>query len=155
MGSAAAFFDLDRTLLKGASGPLITEALVKAGVLPDHHLPGARLVYRFYEVVGETLVGMALARQAAAVFAGRDPEAVRSAAVHAAELLSDHVLPYVPALVDEHHREGRPVVLATTTPHDLVAPFAERLGFDDVVATRYVEADGRYTGALEGNFVGF
>ena len=43
--------------------------------------------------------------------------------------------------------------LATTTPHDLVAPLAERLGFDDLVATRYAEEGGSYTGALEGEFV--
>jgi putative phosphoserine phosphatase/1-acylglycerol-3-phosphate O-acyltransferase len=124
-------------------------------VLPDRHYPGERLVYRFYEVVGETLVGMALARQVANIFAGTDPEAVRAAAKVAAEELSDHVLPYVHPLIDDHHREGRKVVLATTTPHDLVAPFAEKLGFDDVVATRYAEAEGRYTGALDGNFVWF
>ena len=44
-------------------------------------------------------------------------------------------------------------MLATTTPVDLVAPFAEALGFDDVVATRYEVRDGRYTGRLEGGFV--
>jgi putative phosphoserine phosphatase/1-acylglycerol-3-phosphate O-acyltransferase len=153
--SGAAFFDLDRTLLKGASGPLLTQALVDAGVLPDRHYPGEGLVYRFYELAGETLVGMALARQVANVFSGIDPEAVRAAAKVAADELSDHVLPYVHPLVDEHHREGRKVVLATTTPYDLVAPFAEKLGFDDVVATRYVIEDGRYTGALDGNFVWF
>jgi putative phosphoserine phosphatase/1-acylglycerol-3-phosphate O-acyltransferase len=151
--SGAAFFDLDRTLLKGASGPLLTQALVDVGVLPDRHYPGEGLVYRFYELAGETLVGMALARQVANVFSGIDPEAVRAAAKVAADELSDHVLPYVHPLVDEHHREGRKVVLATTTPYDLVAPFAEKLGFDDVVATRYVIEDGRYTGALDGNFV--
>ncbi|HEX9969708.1 MAG TPA: HAD-IB family hydrolase, partial [Acidimicrobiales bacterium] len=61
---------------------------------------------------------------------------------------------YAPGLVAEHHAAGRPVVLATTTPHDLVAPLAERLGFDDVVATRYAEDEsGAYTGRLEGEFV--
>ena len=29
--AGAAFFDLDRTLLRGASGPFITEALIQAG----------------------------------------------------------------------------------------------------------------------------
>lgn len=155
MAATAAFFDLDRTLLKGASGPLITEALIDAGVLPDRHFPGERAVYRFYELVGETLVGIGLARQAASVFAGLDPSAVREAARQAADRLAGQVLPYVYPLVDDHHREGRRVVLATTTPHDLVAPFAEKLGFDGVVATKYAEEDGRYTGALDGNFVWF
>ena len=49
---------------------------------------------------------------------------------------------------------GRPIVLATTTPYDLVKPFADRLGLDDVVATRYrVRDDGTYDGTLEGPFV--
>jgi putative phosphoserine phosphatase/1-acylglycerol-3-phosphate O-acyltransferase len=45
-------------------------------------------------------------------------------------------------------------VLATTTPFDVVRPLAERLGFDDVIATRYGERDdGTYDGTLVGEFV--
>jgi putative phosphoserine phosphatase/1-acylglycerol-3-phosphate O-acyltransferase len=44
-------------------------------------------------------------------------------------------------------------VLATTTPYDMVAPLAERLDIDDVVATRYAVRDGVYTGGLDGEFV--
>ena len=44
--------------------------------------------------------------------------------------------------------------MATTTPVDLVRPLAERLGFDDVVATTYgVNADGTYDGTIVGPFV--
>ena len=44
--------------------------------------------------------------------------------------------------------------MATTTPYDLVKPLADRLGLDDVVATRYgVNADGTYDGTLDGPFV--
>lgn len=153
MGTAAAFFDLDRTILRGASAPLLTQALVEAGLVPDRHVPGERLLYRFYEVVGETLVGMALARQAATLFAGLDRRLVRAAAERAAEAMVAHVMPYARVLIDEHRDEGRRVVLATTTPHDLVEPFAARLGIDDVIATRYAERDGRYTGGLDGVFV--
>ena len=39
-------------------------------------------------------------------------------------------------------------------PYDLVKPFADRLGLDDVVATRYgVSPDGTYDGTLDGPFV--
>jgi putative phosphoserine phosphatase / 1-acylglycerol-3-phosphate O-acyltransferase len=44
-------------------------------------------------------------------------------------------------------------VLATTTPLDMVRPFAAAMGFDDVVATVYEVADGRYTGRLQDGFV--
>lgn len=150
----AAFFDLDRTILKGASGPLITRALVDAGIAPARSLPGQGLAYRFFDLVGETLPSMALARGAALIAKGWSGGAVRDAARKIAEHLDTLVAPYARELLEEHRRAGRPVVLATTTPYDLVSAFAERLGFDDVVATRYAEdADGRYTGALVGEFV--
>jgi putative phosphoserine phosphatase/1-acylglycerol-3-phosphate O-acyltransferase len=46
-------------------------------------------------------------------------------------------------------------VLATTTPYALVKPFADRLGLDDVVATRYgvEDDDDTYNGELVGPFV--
>ena len=64
------------------------------------------------------------------------------------------VQPFAGPLFEEHRAAGRPVVLATTTPYDLVKPLADRLGLDDVVATRYgVNADGTYDGTLVGPFV--
>jgi putative phosphoserine phosphatase/1-acylglycerol-3-phosphate O-acyltransferase len=154
MAGGAAFFDLDRTLLIGASGPLIQEALVEAGIAPDRPIPGQGLLNAIYTAVGETLPAMALARGAALLAKGLDSKQVRQAAEQAAERLDALVAPYARPLLDEHRNAGRPVVLATTTPHDLIAPFAERLGFDDIVATRYAEDDGgRYTGRLEGEFV--
>ena len=153
MGKAAAFFDLDRTLLKRASGPMITEALVEAGVVPDRSIPGMKLVYRWNDLVGESLPLMALARGAALMSKGWSTEAVRTAAKSAADQLETMIAPYARALIDEHRDAGRPVVLATTTPYDLVCPLAERLGFDDVIATRYAEDGGTFTGGLAGEFV--
>jgi putative phosphoserine phosphatase/1-acylglycerol-3-phosphate O-acyltransferase len=153
LGKGAAFFDLDRTLLRKASGPVLTEALVAAGVAPDRHIPGMSLVYRANDLLGESVVAMGLARLAAHVAKGWAPEAVRKAAEQAAERLSEEVVPYARPLLDEHRKAGRPVVLATTTPYDMVAPLAARLDIDDVVATRYAAADGVYTGGLDGEFV--
>ena len=84
MAKGAAFFDLDRTLLRKASGPVLTESLVQAGVAPDRHVPGMGLVYRFNDVFGETVAAMGLARLAANVARGWSPEAVRQAATKAA-----------------------------------------------------------------------
>jgi putative phosphoserine phosphatase / 1-acylglycerol-3-phosphate O-acyltransferase len=158
MGNAAAFFDLDRTILRGASGPIIGEALATAGVGPSRGLPGQSLIYRVYDVIGESLPGIALSRAAALTMKGRSPASLRAAAAQAADRLEDLVAPYAPALLDEHRRAGRALVLATTTPFDLIEPLAQRLEFDDVIATRYATscgADGvaRYTGGLDGGFV--
>ena len=154
MAGAAAFFDLDRTLLRGASAPIIAAALKQAGIVPDRTVPGETLVYRLYELVGETLPGMALARRAATFAAGWSSDAVVEAATEAAKVLTGQVQPYARQLMDEHRAAGRPVVLATTSPFDMVKPFADELGLDDVVATRYqVDDEGGYTGSLTGGFV--
>ena len=48
---------------------------------------------------------------------------------------------------------GHRLVLATTTPVDMITPFAEAMGFDAVIATTYETKDGRYTGRLYEGFV--
>jgi putative phosphoserine phosphatase/1-acylglycerol-3-phosphate O-acyltransferase len=149
----AAFFDLDRTLLAGASGEVFSKAMREAGLV-SRSIPGESLLYRVFNTVGETLPSMALARQAVTLAKGRSRQTVQQAAQHAAEALAAMVQPLAAPLFDEHRRAGRPVVLATTTPYDLVKPLADRLGLDAVVATRYgVNADGTYDGTIAGPFV--
>ena len=52
------------------------------------------------------------------------------------------------ALIAEHHDAGRDVVVVSTSGAELVEPIAAMLGADDVIATRMVERDGRYTGEI-------
>lgn len=150
----AAFFDLDRTLLRGASGPVLSGALRSAGVLSDRVLPGENLVYQLFNLIGETRPSMMLARQGARFSGGQVREQVQEAGKVAAEMMCTMVEPYARPIIEEHHDEGRPVVLATTSPYDLVKPFADAMGMDDAVATRYgVDAAGRYDGTIDGHFV--
>ncbi len=152
--TAAAIFDLDRTLLAGASGPVLSRALREAGIISDRGLPGESLVYRLFDLVGETRPSMILTRQAARFAKGWHRDQVRDAGKRAAEVLADAVQPFAHPLIAQHRAEGRRLVLATTTPDDMIRPLAERLEFDDVVATRYgVDGDGRYDGTIEGEFV--
>ncbi len=149
----AAFFDLDRTLLRGASGPLITEALQAVGLVSERTLPAQQAIYRVFDVVGESLPSIGLARAAAIAAKGWSFDTMREAGKAAAESLEGLVAPYARPIIAEHKAAGRPIVLATTTPEALVRPLADLLGFDDVVATMYEHADGVLTGALAGGFV--
>lgn len=149
----AAFFDLDRTLLAGASGEVFSGAMRAAGLV-TRSIPGEGLLYRLFNTIGETLPSMALARQAVTFAKGKPRRAVQDAAGAVAGQLAAMVQPLAAPLFEEHRAAGRPVVLATTTPYDLVKPFADLLGLDDVIATRYgVNADGTYDGTLVGPFV--
>jgi len=154
----AAIFDLDRTLLRTSSTPAINEALFEVGLVRRPSLPGQGFMMRFYDVFGETAPAMALARGAALAARGWSVEMARDAAERAADLLEAQVLPYIPALLASHVAAGRRLVLATTTPDHYLLPLASRLGFDEVIATRYAtekddEGVERFTGRLDGGFV--
>ncbi|HEX6567550.1 MAG TPA: HAD-IB family hydrolase, partial [Acidimicrobiales bacterium] len=152
--TAAAFFDLDRTLLRGASGPVLSEALREAGVISERSIPGEGLIYRLFDLVGETRPSMILTRQAARFARGWRREQVQAAGEKAADELAAAVQPFARPIIDDHRGSGRRLVLATTTPEDMIRPLAERLGFDDVVATSYgLDAEGRYDGTIDGEFV--
>ncbi|MCC5952085.1 MAG: HAD-IB family hydrolase, partial [Acidimicrobiia bacterium] len=150
---AAVFFDLDRTLLAGASGPVISKHLREVGLLPERSIPGEGLVFGLFNLVGENRPSMMLTRQMAKAAAGWSADDARAAGEAAAEELDAQVQPYARVLIDSHHEEGRAVVLATTTPRDLIEPLARRLGLDGVIATRYEERNGHYTGRIDGPFV--
>lgn len=149
----AAFFDLDRTILSGASALVVSKVLRETGVV-NRSLPGESLLYQVFETFGENLPSMVLGRQAVLAMRGHSQVDVRSAAERAVEELTGLLQPYVRRTFDEHRSAGRMLVLATTTPRDLIEPFARAVGFDDVIATTYeVDDDGRYTGQLVGPYV--
>jgi putative phosphoserine phosphatase/1-acylglycerol-3-phosphate O-acyltransferase len=151
--TGAVFVDLDRTLIRSASGPVLQAAMVAEGVLPaGRKLPGERYLYGFYNSFGETVAFMSLARAAARLMKGRSADAVRRAGTAAVEELIDLVQPWALEELGGHRAAGRLIVLATTSPRDLVAPLAAALDFDDLIATRYEEVDGTYTGRLVGKF---
>ncbi|HEX8804667.1 MAG TPA: HAD-IB family hydrolase, partial [Acidimicrobiales bacterium] len=152
--SVAAFFDLDRTLVRGASGPAISEALRETGVVARGPVPGESLLYRVFDLLGETRPAMLLTRQAARLARGWRRADVQKAGRLAAERLVPAVQPFARGLLDEHHAAGRLVVMTTTTPVDMVRPLADALGFDHVVATTYgLDGEGRYDGTIDGEFV--
>jgi putative phosphoserine phosphatase/1-acylglycerol-3-phosphate O-acyltransferase len=150
---SAVFFDLDRTLLRGASGPVISDALRKVGVLADRSIPGEALVYRVFDLFGETAPSMLLTRQAARFAKGWVRESAQEAGRLASKTLLAAIQPFARPIIDDHRAAGRLLVLATTTPDDLIRPLADALGFDDVIATRYGERDGKYDGTVDGEFV--
>ncbi|MGO9342534.1 MAG: HAD-IB family hydrolase [Acidimicrobiales bacterium] len=151
---SAVFVDLDRTLLRGASGPVIDRALREEGLLDGRpRLPAGPLLYGLYDTLGETLPMMALVRGAAHFVSGWPESAFRRAGERAAPLLLEMVQPFAKGVLEEHRRQGRLIVLATTTPADLVSPLVDALGFDHLVATRYARKGGALSGGIEGDFV--
>ena len=112
------------------------------------------MLYGLFNAIGETLPSMLLARQAAALAKGRSRAAMRAAGEAAAATWRRRCSRSPGSALAEHRAAGRPLVVATTTPYDLVKPLGDWLGFDDVIATRYgVDADGTFDGTIVGPFV--
>ncbi len=85
---------------------------------------------------------MEVTRRAVRFASGWVRAQVQEAGELAADALAATIQPFAQPIIEEHRAAGRPLVLATTTPYDLVKPLADALGFDAVVATRYGESDG-------------
>jgi putative phosphoserine phosphatase/1-acylglycerol-3-phosphate O-acyltransferase len=153
----AAVFDLDRTLITSSSATVFRKHLAEHGLGGSHDLPLVDVFTRFYEQFGETWLLMQPARLASRASAGWSTatvdEAMRAAAVELATLL----LPGAAQAIEEHRAAGRRLVMATTSPMPFVEPFAELLGFDATVATRWEREDGPdgevFTGRMLGPFV--
>jgi putative phosphoserine phosphatase/1-acylglycerol-3-phosphate O-acyltransferase len=154
MGKSAVFVDLDRTLLCQASGQVLNKALMDEGVLPQgRSLPGDRVLYAVNNRLGENLFSMGLVRAAARVAKGWRQDQVQAAGKRAVPELTELVAPFAPQYLAAFREAGHLLVLSTTTPVDMITPFAEAMGFDAVIATAYETKDGRYTGRLYEGFV--
>jgi putative phosphoserine phosphatase / 1-acylglycerol-3-phosphate O-acyltransferase len=152
--TTAAFFDLDRTILGGGSGPIYGRALRELGLGPDREIPVVSSLFRVFDVIGESRTTMRVVRQGIRFTKGWSEATFREAGTLALDELIDSVQPYLPGLVELHRAARQRLVMATTTPIQLVTPLAEHLGFDDVVATRYeADEDGLLTGGIVGEFV--
>ncbi len=151
--TAAAIFDLDRTLILGSSAPVFARHLHEAGLGSGGQSPLMEPLVKIFELFGESWTAMQAARLFASTAKGWPVDTVQAAACEAAQELLITVCGFVPQLLEEHRRAGRRLVMATTSPYAFVQPLAEALGFDDVVATAWAQEDGVYTGKVDGPFV--
>jgi putative phosphoserine phosphatase / 1-acylglycerol-3-phosphate O-acyltransferase len=149
----AAIFDLDRTLVLGSSAAVFQRHLADVGLGTEYSIPGMGAYQKSYEMLGENPLMMQVARLFVRSAKGWPVGSVTSAAEAAVDELLGEIPGFAHALLDQHRAEGRKLVLATTSPHAFVHPFAERLGFDHVIATRWLDDGAVYTGELDGEFL--
>ena len=114
--------------LRGASGPVIGEALKQAGVT-DRSIPGEQLIYRFYDLFGENRPSMEVTRRAVRFASGMGARAGAGGRGGGRRRAGRERSSPSPARSSTSTaKAGRPLVLATTTPYDLVKPLADALG---------------------------
>ena len=147
---AAAFFDLDKTIIATSSTLAFSRPFQAGGLISRRAVLRSAYAQFMYLVGGADHDQMEKLRQfMSQLCAGWDVQTVRDIV---AETLHDIVDPLVyeeaVELIDAHHLEGREVVIVSASGTEVVEPIGELLGADSVVATRLEVEDGRYTGEI-------
>jgi HAD superfamily hydrolase (TIGR01490 family) len=155
MPRAAAFFDLDKTLMAGSSGMPFARVAMRHGIVGRRQLASWGVEHLRYRLRGTTDERTTeVLRQARELISGvraRDVERMNPEVLAA-------ILPRIyPQMLDEvhaHQDAGRATFIVSAAGHGVVEPLAQVLGMDGGIGTRYeVDGEGAFTGRFDGPFV--
>lgn len=148
---AAAFFDLDKTIIATSSTSAFSRPFFAGGLISRRAMLRSAYAHFLYMVGGADADQTERMRAVLSTLAaGWDVEQVSQIVE---ETLHDLIDPYVYAeavdLIAQHHAAGREVVIVSASGQEVVEPIAAALGADHVIATRMHVEDGRYTGEID------
>jgi HAD superfamily hydrolase (TIGR01490 family) len=151
--TGAAFFDVDNTMMIGASIYHFAKGLASRKYFTTADLARFGWQQLMFRVSGaESHNNMTQAREAALAFvAGREvEEIIRHGEEIYDELMADRIWAGTRALAQAHLDRGQRVWLVTATPVELATIIAKRLGLTGALGTVAEVEDGVYTGRLVG-----
>jgi HAD superfamily hydrolase (TIGR01490 family) len=153
-GRAAAFFDLDRTLMAGSSAYHFGRASFRLGHVTRRQLARDAINQVRFRLRGSTdaAVNALLDRVLAGIKGRRVIDLARMRADVLAGILP-RVYPQMLRVVREHQDAGRPSYIVSAASHEMVEALALVLAMDGGIGTRSEIRDGVYTGSLAGPFV--
>jgi HAD superfamily hydrolase (TIGR01490 family) len=141
----AAFFDMDRTLIRVNSGTLWIRWLRKRGELSLYETVRGLAWIAQYKL---SLLDMeAVAEKATASMRGQlEGDLVKKAREFFDGLIAAEVSPKALAAIERHRQQGHVVaILSSSTPY-VVEPLAAQLGIDHAICSRMNVTDGRFVG---------
>lgn len=154
--TAAAFFDVDNTMMMGASIFHFARGLAARKYFKNSDLAGFAWQQLKFRVGGrEDPQSVAASREQALSFvAGRSvAELVSLGEEIYDELMADRIWTGTQALAQMHLDAGQRVWLVTATPVELARIIAKRLGLTGALGTVSENTDGIYTGRLVGDLL--
>jgi len=149
---AAAFFDLDKTIIAKSSTLAFTRPMFRAGMLSGTTLAKAGIAQAYYQAFGADHDQMERVKEELAnLTRGWNREEVEALVEETVEeVVAPLVYSEALAIIDEHREAGRQVVVISASPEEIVRPLCRFLGIEDVIASRSeVDDQGRYTGNIE------
>lgn len=145
---AAAFFDLDRTLLRRSSALALAGTFHQRGVISRSQLAKAAAWQMLFVLRGASHEAVRRAAEDGLVLLrGFKPEDMRDLVASAMEpVLRPLVYAEPLRLVEQHRERGEPVFIVSAALQEIVDAIAEELGFDGALGTICEVRDGAYTG---------
>lgn len=155
VGTVAAFFDLDNTIIRGASAFHLALALRRRRFFTARNLVRAMVHNVRYQLFGENLSQIdTIRRLALQVVAGHSVAEVTAVGEEVwDEVLSLRVYPGTRAILDGHLDQGHEVWVVTASPLEIGGLIARRLGATGALGTVAESVDGIYTGRLVGDMM--
>jgi HAD superfamily hydrolase (TIGR01490 family) len=145
---AAAFFDLDRTLLRRSSALALAGSFRERGLISRWQMlraAGWQLLFVARGASHEAV--QRAAEDGLRVLDGYTPEELRELVAEAMEpVLRPLVYAEPLRLLEQHHARGDRVYIVSATLQEIVDAIGEDLGFDGALGTICEVRDGRYTG---------
>jgi HAD superfamily hydrolase (TIGR01490 family) len=153
--TAAAFFDVDNTMMQGASIFHFARGLVARNFFTTGDLVRFAWLQIKFRLIGEDAEDTSRAREGALAFvAGRQvSEIVDMGEEIYDELMADKIYPRTRELAQRHLDAGQRVWLVTATPVELAQIIGRRLGLTGALGTVSETEDGVYTGRLFGEML--
>ena len=151
--TGAAFFDVDNTVMRGASLFHFAVGLARRNYFSGREIVGFGIKQIKFVMSGsEDLEDMASATEAALSFVeGRDvAELERLGEEVFDDIMVDKLIPGTLAIAQGHLDAGQQVWLVTATPVELATVIASRLGLTGALGTVAEVRGGVYTGRLDG-----
>jgi HAD superfamily hydrolase (TIGR01490 family) len=152
---AAAFFDVDNTLLQGAAVFHLARGLYRRRFFTPAEIAAKAWQQLRFRLQGETPDSVAKARASALSFiAGHRVSEVEILVEEIFdELMADKIWPGTKALAQQHLDAGERVWLVTASPVEVARVLARRLGLTGALGTVAAQSDGVYTGVLVGDIL--
>lgn len=155
MTSAAAFFDLDRTLIAGTSLLPVGIEAWREGLADHSEMARWAVAAVAFILLGDKgddssdefrsdLLGQ---------IAGASASSVDALGAAVLPHLKKKVRPEAHKLINMHHEAGRDTWIVSASPQKMVEPLATALGMKGAIGTKGEIVDGHYTGKLDGPFV--
>lgn len=154
--SAAAFFDLDRTLIASSSSLALARPFHERGLIGRRQVLKARLAQAVLAHVGAPRGRDGQATDSImAILEGRPDELLREIVCEAwPTVLRPLVYREAVELATTHAADGRPVFIVSAALQEICECIARELGFDGALGSQAETRDGRFTGRVERRLLG-